>query len=90
MNAYLKQLKASLVLGVKNINSSVTPEYIKISDFLFFNFLDLDKSIIILLALLPPSTTSLFSALNIFGADNPDDLVVINIEVSGAAILMKP
>ena len=53
-------------------------------------FDDLDESTTISSALPPPPTTSSFSALNAFGADNPDDPVVFNIEVSGAAILLKP
>ena len=43
----------------------------------------------ILSALLPPPATSSFSALNAFGADNPDDSVVFNIEVSSVAIFDK-
>ena len=40
---------------------------------------------------LPPSpTTSLSSTPNSFGADISDDPVVLNIGVSGAAILLKP
>ena len=53
-------------------------------------FDDLDESTTVSSALPPPPTTSSFSALNAFGADNPDDPVVFNIEVSGAAILLKP
>ena len=90
MNVCLKLLKGFLALGVRNINFLIALEHITISNFSFSNFLDLDESITVLSTLSPPSTTSLFSALNAFGADNPDDPVVFNIEVSGIAILLKP
>ena len=54
-------------------------------------FFDLDEFLNVSSALPPPPpTTSSLSALNAFGADKPDDPVVFNIEVSGAAILLKP
>ena len=89
MNTYSKQLKASLVLGVRNISFSVAPKYVKISDFLFFDFLDLDKSTTVSSVLPLPLTNSLFSTLSVFEAANPDNSVVFNIEVSGTAILLK-
>ena len=52
-------------------------------------FDNLGEPITVSLALPPPPTTSSFSALNAFGANNPDDRVIFNIEVSGAAILLK-
>ena len=61
MKACLKRLKASLALGVKNVYSPVAPiiaTYIRFWDLLFFNFLDLDKFLIILLALPLPSPTN--------------------------------
>ena len=91
MNAYLKRLKAFLALGVWNIGFSVAPisdECVEISNLLFFDFLNLDKFLNILSTLLPTPTTSLSSALNIFGTES-DDLVVFNMEVCDAAILLK-
>ena len=92
MNAYLKWLKAFLAPEVKNIGSLVTSIHVKFLDFLFFDFLDWDKFLTVLSAipLLTPLTTLLLSVLNTFGANISDDLVVFSIEVSGAAILLKP
>ena len=53
-------------------------------------FDNLDESTTISSALPPSPTTSLFLALNAFGANNLDDPIVFNIEVSDAAILLKP
>ena len=94
MNACLKRLKVSLASGVRKVGSPVAPivdTRVKFSDLLFFNFLDLDECFIVSLILLPsPPTNLLLPALNAFGANSSNDLVVFNIEMSGAAILLKP
>ena len=94
INTCFKWLKAFLALGVKNIGfpiASMSKKCVEILDFLFFDFLDLDEFLTVLLTLLPLfPTTSLASAPNVFGANFLDDSVVFNIEVSGAAILLKP
>ena len=91
MKACFIWLKAFLALGIRNIGSPIAPERVKISHFLFFNFLKLDKSTTISSAL--PSilfpTSLLLSTLNIFGASNSDNPVIFNIQVSGIAILLK-
>ena len=92
INACLKKLKASLMLGIRKVGSSVasiSEECIKISNLLFFDFLEIDEFLTVSLALPPTPTTSLLSALNAFRIKF-DDLVVFNIEVSSAAILLKP
>lgn len=58
------------------------------SDFTFFEFLNVDKSTTILLALLSPFLTTSSSSPNAFGTDL-DNLVVFMIKVSSAAILIK-
>ena len=63
--------------------------HIRILDLLFFDFLDLDESPNVLSALTSLLTILLLSALNAFRANNPDDPIVFNIEVSDAAILLK-
>lgn len=62
---------------------------VKFSKFFFFDFLDLNIFLTILLAflLLKPSTTLLLSALNTFEANIPDDPIVFNIKVNNIAIL---
>ena len=90
INACLKRLKAFLAPSVRKISSLMALIRVKFSDFSFFNFLHLDKSTTVSLALPPLSTTSLQSALNSFRAKSSDDFVVFNIEVSDAAILLKP
>ena len=76
MNACFKRLKIFLILRVKNIGSPIASKYIEISDFSFFDFLDLDESTTVSLALSPLSTTLLFLTLDAFGVDNPDDPIV--------------
>ena len=71
------------------LQTSIFEEYDELLDLLFFDFLDLNKFLNILSALLLPSKTSLSSALNAFVANNLNNLVVINIEVSIVAILLK-
>lgn len=65
--------------------------YVGISDFAFFDFLDLNKFLTISSASLPllTLTTLLSSSSNTFEAkfDNP---VIFNIEVSNATIFLKP
>ena len=76
---------------VRKLGSSEAMTFATVQAFEVFRlFDDLDASTTVSSALPPPPTTSSFSALNAFGADNPDDPVVFNIEVSGAAILLKP
>ena len=61
MNVGLKRLKASLALGVKKINSPITPKIgirVEFLDLSFFDFLDVDKFLIVLSTLLlSPLTT---------------------------------
>ena len=84
VNVSLNWLKASLALGVKNPDSLIAPIF-------GARVLDRGKFLIISLILLPiPPKTSILSVLNVFGANFLDDPVVFNIEVSGAAILLKP
>lgn len=71
--------------------ASIFDTSVKFPDLLFVNFLDLNKSTTVLLALLlSPPTTSLLLALKAFEADFPNNLVVFNIKISGAANLLKP
>ena len=70
--------------GVRKLGSPVAPIFSIYVDFP-------NESLIVSLALPPLAlTTSLLSALNIFGADSLDDPVVFNMEISGTAILLKP
>ena len=75
------------MLGVKKLGYPITPIfdiYVEFLDLLF-----LDKFIIVLLTLLPPSSsTSLLLALNIFEADF-NDSIVFNKEISSTASLLK-
>ena len=93
-------MKASLVSKVRKLGFSKSMAFTDWSDHWDFStfrllmtfqiFYDLDKSITILSALSLSPSISLFSVLNISGADNLDNLVVFNIEVNGAAILLQP
>ena len=82
-------VKNFLALEVKKLHSFIAPIfgiYVKFLDFLF-----LDKFTTVLLALLPPlSTILLLLALNTFGANLSNDLVIFNKKISGAATLLKP
>ena len=60
---------------------------VRILDFAFFDFLDLDKFFIILLLSLPPITSSSL-ALNTLKVKS-NNLIVFKIEISDAAILLK-
>ena len=61
--------------------------YVGIMDFVFFDFLDLEK---FLLSALPSSLTTLLTlGLSSFGAKF-NHLVVFNIKISNATILLKP
>ena len=89
MNVCLKQLKAFLAPEVRKEGSPIAPiigTRVEFLDLSFFDFLDLDKFLIVSLALPPPPPTTSFSAP--LEAD-PDDPVVFNIDVSGAVILLK-
>ena len=84
INASYKCLKAFLVLGVRKLGSPIALIFGIYVDFL-------NKFLIILLALLPPLPTTLLSlALNAFGANSLNNLVIFNIKVSDVAILLKP
>ena len=82
-------IRASLVSEVRKLGSSKPMTFadflglwgfLTFDDFLtFWLFDDLDESTTVSSALSPPPTTSSFSALNAFGADNLDDPVVFNI-----------
>lgn len=73
---------------VRNIGFYIALIDIKFLTLLFFDFLDWNKFLDILSALLPLWTT-LFLAPNFFKA-NLDNPVVLNIEVRSIAILLKP
>ena len=77
-----------LVLMVKKLDTSVAlifGTHVKFLDFLFLN-----KFTIVLLALsLLSLTISFSSALNVFGANSLNNLVVFNKKVNNAAILLK-
>ena len=94
INACFKWLKASLALGVKKIGSPIALIVgirVEFPDLLFFDFLDLDEFLIVSLTLLlPPPTTLLLPALNVFRVNFSDDLIIFNIKVSDIAILLKP
>ena len=81
-------MKDFLVLGVRKVDFFVAlifGIYVKFLDFLF-----LDKFTTVLLAFLPPLSTTLFlSAQNTFKA-NSDNSVVFNRKISYATILLKP
>ena len=85
VNACLKWLKAFLVSEVRNVDFSIALIRVQILDFAFFDFLDLNK----FLSLQPPPTTSLSLARSSLRAEF-DGPIIFNIEVSGAAILLKP
>ena len=94
INACFKRLKTSLASEVRNIGfpiAQIVGTCVKFLDLLFFNFLNLDKFLIVSSALPPllPTTSSLL-ALNAFGANFSYRLVDFNIKISGAAILLKP
>ena len=93
INTGLKWLKIFLVSKFRKIDFPIARIFcarVKFSDFLFFDFLDLDKFLTVSLVLLPPSQITLFSSvLNTFKANISDNLVVFNIEVNDAAILLK-
>ena len=87
INAYLKWLKVFLVLKIKKVDFFVALIFDKCINFL--DLLFLDKFIIVSLALLLLSlTTLLLSALNTFGAKS-NDLVIFNKKISNAIILLK-
>ena len=94
INACFKQLKASLVPGFRKVGfpiALIVGTCVKFPNLSFFNFLDLDEFLIISSALLPsPLITSSLPTLNAFRADFSDDPVFFDIEVSDAAILLKP
>ena len=72
------------MLGVRNEGFPVAPICVWIPDFTFFNFLD--KFLSSALPLLLTTSLSLTPSLRV----EADDPVVFIIEVSGAAILLKP
>lgn len=79
--------------GVRNVGSAVALMFVHvgISNFVFFNFLDLNKFWIILSVLLPaPHQLYCHLALKIFKAKFSNNLVVFDIEVNNVAILLKP
>ena len=84
----------SLALRVKKICffiAIIFDLYINFLDLLFFDLLDLDKFITVLLAfLLLFPTILLLLALNVFKAEFLYDLIVFNIEISSITILLKP
>ena len=63
--------------------------YIKFLDLLLFNLLDLNKFTTILSKLLS-LTTLLLLALNVFKANFLNNFFVFYIEISNAAILLRP
>ena len=67
---------------IRNIGSPVALIYVWISNVVLFDYLDLDK---FLSSLLPPTVL-----LSLFFWAKSDDPVVFNIEISDAAILLKP
>ena len=77
------------MLEIKKVNSSIIlifGIYVKFLDLLF-----LDKFKTVLLALLLPwSTTLLLLALNAFGDNFLDDLVIFNKKINSITILLKP
>lgn len=83
IKAYFKQVKDFLILKVRKISffiALIFKNHVKILDLLFFNFFDLDKFSTVLLALtLSLPTNLLLYALNNFGANNQNKLVVFNI-----------
>ena len=92
INVSYKYLKVFLALKVRKIGSSIIPIfgiYVQFLDLLFFDFLNLDKFLDILLALPPTLTILLLLALNAFKAKF-DDAVVLNSKIIGVAILLKP
>lgn len=64
--------------------------YVKFFNFMFFNFLNLNKCLIISsILLLLLQITSLLLVLNIFSANFLNNLVVFKIEINSLAILLK-
>lgn len=65
---------------------------IEISNFVFFNFLDLNKFLIVLSTLpqVISLTILLLLALNAFRTNILKDLIVFNIKVNIVTILLKP
>lgn len=64
--------------------------YVKFSDSLFLNFLNLDKFFIILSALLLALTTLSLLVLNVFEINFLNNLMVFKIKVTNLSILLKP
>ena len=92
MKTYLKWLKAFLALEVRNLSFFIAlllPNYpLFVQPLDLVDFLDAFDPLILLLFLAPlPPTTSLLSSLE---ADVIDNLVILNIAISGIAILLKP
>ena len=71
-------------ITVRNIGFSIASICIWILDFIFFNFLDLDKFFLSAL-LLPPTSSSASNFIRV----KFDNLVVFNIKLTDATILLK-
>ena len=87
INASRKWLKAFLVSEVRKLGSPVAPIFgirVEFLDLSFFGQIH-DRFI----SFITTPTTSSSLALNAFGANLSDDLVIFNREVSGAVILLK-
>ena len=74
-------VKAFLAPEVRNIRFSVAPIHVWIPNFTLFDFLDLDRFLF-------PTSPTTSSSLSL--GDKSDNPVIFNIEVSDAAILLKP
>lgn len=73
---------------VKNISFFIILIYVKMLNFLFFFFLNLNKFLFILLdPLLSLSTILLLSVLNVFKIKF-DNIIIFSIEISSLAILL--
>lgn len=89
---YFKLLKAFLALEVSKVSFLITlifDIYIKFSNLLFFDFLNLDKFLIVLSTLLLLFLTILLSPTLGACRVKSDNLVVFNIEINNIAILLK-
>lgn len=66
--------------------------YVKFLDILFFDILDLNKFLTVLLAFLSSISSKILlsSILNIFEINNFDNSVIFNIKIINTAILLKP
>lgn len=74
---------------IKNISFLIILIYVKMLNFLFFFFLDLNKFLSILLdSVLSLSTILLLSILNAFEIKF-DNIIIFSIEISSLAILLQ-